>query len=62
MSYNDYDNGKLDGYNDGYRDGYADGQKDCQEDMAKAAKESELYSRISSIEDTLSRVVLMLGK
>jgi flagellar biosynthesis/type III secretory pathway protein FliH len=62
MSYNDYDNGKLDGYNDGYRDGYADGQKDCQEDIAKAAKEAELNSRIASIEDTLSRVVLMLGK
>jgi flagellar biosynthesis/type III secretory pathway protein FliH len=62
MSYNDYENGKLDGYNEGYTDGYEHGQKDCKESAAKVAKEAELYSRISSIEDTLSRIILALGK
>ena len=49
-NYDDYENGKLDGYNEGYADGFKDGKNDAEDRQRAQMREKELYDRISEIE------------
>ena len=56
-TYDDYENGKLDGYNEGYADGLADGKTACEEERARMDEKKALDERLVKIEDTLALIL-----